>query len=219
MKNTLILTTTHRGLSDETAECVVATECPNLMKVKGLPCIDHARSVAFDRALSALDMPEAKGIDVVLCIDDDMYFVPSDASRIVEGARATGHPRSARYVTRSGKLAGGVLADATVVATTTIVPTAPRWSFGLGFMAVPVAALRRVGERLPRLDGVRQWCQSGAHPARPGAWTPEDTWFCLHFGGVDLDGHVEVGHLKTAVLYPGRGGSNVRIAMVGERFG
>lgn len=214
MKNTLILATSHRGLSDETYECIMATECPNVLKVKGIACVDRARCIAFDRALAALALPQAADIDMVLAVDDDMVFSASDAERLVSIARASGHPTSARYCTRSGATAGTPLAPGQGGAS--LVTLRERWAFGLGFMAIPRAALERVAPTLPRVAELRMWAQNGAHPAWPGKWISEDIWFCTHFGGVEL-APIDVGHLKTVVLYPGRTETAPRVMMLGEK--
>lgn len=214
MKNTLILATTHRGLTDETYECIVRTECPNILKVKGIACVDRARCIAFDRAMAALAMPEAADIDMVLAIDDDMVFSPSDAQRLVDIARNNGHPTSARYCTRSGATAGTKLAPGEAGAS--LVAVRDRWAFGLGFMAIPRASLERIAPTLPRVAELRMWAQNGAHPLWPGKWISEDIWFCTHFGGVEL-APIDVGHLKTVALYPGRSETSPRVMMIGEK--
>lgn len=214
MKNTLILATSHRGLSDETYECIMATECPNVLKVKGIACVDRARCIAFDRALAALALPQATDIDMVLAVDDDMVFSAVDAQRLCDAARLARHPTSARYCTRSGATAGTKLEPGKNGAPLTAIQE--RWAFGLGFMAIPRVSLERVAPTLPRVAELRMWAQNGAHPLWPGKWISEDIWFCTHFGGVEL-APIDVGHLKTVVLYPGRTETAPRVMMLGEK--
>jgi len=215
MKNTIILVTSHRGLSDETYECVMATECPNILKVKGIACVDRARCIAFDRVMAAFAMPEARDIDMVLAVDDDMVFTAGDAKRLVDIARGSGHPTTARYCTRSGATAGTPLKPGEGGAS--LVAVRERWAFGLGFMAIPRASLEKVAPSLPRVAELRMWAQNGAHPLWPGKWISEDIWFCTHFGGVEM-APIDVGHLKTVVLYPGRTPTAPRVMMLGEKI-
>lgn len=222
MQHTLILATSHRGLSDDTYECMLATGCQSILKVKGLAHIDRARCTAFDRALTAFEEGDKLGLrlDTLLCIDDDMLFSPTNAQRLVDLARSAGEPTSASYVMRSGKLCGRKLTniEQARLKGASLVLSEPRWMTGLGFMAVPRSALERIAPKLPRLAELRLWCESGAHPAFPDGWLSEDFWFCLHFGGVRLSS-IEVGHLKTVALYPGANGQPVRVVMPGTEEG
>lgn len=203
MNKTIIVVTTHRGMSDDTYEACVAAQPLALLKVKGIGIVEKARNHAFDRALESANMAEAAGAecDSFLFVDDDMVFTPTDAKRLVDASLASDHPRSARYVTESGALAGAPY------------PTrSDRWGFGLGFMAVPRARLVEASGKLPRLADMRLWCQVGEHPIwGPEKWVGEDLWWCAHFGGVDLDPYISVGHLKTMALYPARVDGGIRL--------
>lgn len=190
MKSTIVLCTTHRGMSDETYESVVACQPLAIMKHKGSACIDIARSVSFDQAAEAMKAhPE---VDMLLNVDDDMVFSPAHAEALLSEARKRQHPVSGRYATVARNVAayrprsGGM------------------YYTGLGFMALPRAPFLLVAERLgaERIGGTRPWCRTGEVPAFPGAWSPEDLWFCHHFGGVYLSDTVTVGHLKTFAIVP-----------------
>lgn len=209
MQNTLIVVTTHRGLQDLTYECILATRCDQILKVRGVADVSRARSIALDRALLALRQGDEVGLtlDMLLLVDDDMLFGPDDAARLVAEARASGHPTSARYLMQGGtpcwKEVPSVLA----------LPR-PRYHTGLGFVAIPRAALEAVAEKLSPVYGVRPWCVAGPSE-RYGAWVGEDIMVCDVFGGVDLSA-VEVGHLKQVALYPSASGG-VRIVVPGVK--
>lgn len=208
MQKTIIVITTHRGVSDDTYECAVACQPAMMLKCKGVVIIERARNRAFDLTLKAFEQADAAGVavDSALFLDDDMVAAKtSDLQRLVDTARATGHPRSARYVTASGALAGHPY------------PGSNRWGFGLGCMAVPRACLERVAPTLPTLAGDRLWCQVGAHPTWPDAYVGEDLWWCAHFGGVDLDPIISVGHLKTVALFPKGPNGGVRVVALGQK--
>jgi hypothetical protein len=185
MKQTLILVVTHRGLSDETYECILKTGCPSICKVKGQACIDRARSIAFDQAFDAFRMVDE--LDVLLCIDDDMIFTPEDAQRLVDQARAEGEPVAARAVNSNGELAAR--------------PWQGNWVTGLAFIAIPRTRFVELGKVLPRLGGIREWCHTGRHPDFPDQWIGEDYWLCAALGGVQLS-PIGVGHMKPAILRP-----------------
>lgn len=205
MKNTLILVTTHRGLSDPTAQSIMNLGTDQIAIVKGEACIDRARSMAFDQAFAAFDhLPH---VDTLLAVDDDMVFDPGNALALVNESRTLGRPVSARYVGKGGTLCAHPN------------PHAPGyWFTGLGFMAIPVASMRAVAGVLPRLGGIRVWCRTGAIPEYPDRWAGEDMHFCRHFHGnlmvrlpdgsadyhrgVALSSSVAVGHLKDMVLRP-----------------
>lgn len=185
MQRTLILVVTHRGLSDETYECILKTGCPSICKVKGQACIDRARSIAFDQAFDAFRMEPS--LDVLLCIDDDMIFEPSDAQRLVDMARSSGRPVAARAVNSHGELAAR--------------PHGAWYVTGLAFIAFPKQRFVELGQGLPRLGGIREWCHTGRHPEFPDQWIGEDYWLCAAFGGVAL-APFGVGHMKPAILRP-----------------
>lgn len=197
MNKTIVLCTTHRGMSDETYESVVNSQPVAILKHKGSACIDIARSVSFDRAVDALNSPACAEVDMILNVDDDMVFSPQHAQAVVDEARKRQHPVSARYATITRKVAAMRS------------PTAAyRLPFtGLGFLAIPKPCLLFVAEQLDaqeggRIGNVRAWCRTGEIAPFPGAWSPEDLWFCNHFGGVYLSDTVTVGHLKTFAIVP-----------------
>jgi hypothetical protein len=197
MKQTLILVTTHRGLSDETYECILKTGCTSICKVKGQACIDRARSIAFDQAFEAFRMEPS--LDVLLCIDDDMVFEPRDAQRLVEIARQTQMPVAARAVNSHGELAARRYERERLIIGSGAY--AEFWVTGLAFIAIPKMHFVELGKTLPKLGGIREWCHTGRHPGFPDQWIGEDYWFCAALGGVLL-APFGVGHLKPAVLWP-----------------
>lgn len=199
MKSTIVLCTTHRGMSDETYESVVNSQPVAIMKHKGSACIDIARSVSFDQAVNALNAPTCAGVDMILNVDDDMVFSPQHAQMVVDEARKRQHPVSARYATITRKVAA--------MRSPLGFEKYPLPFTGLGFLAIPKACLLFVAEQLDATEGgrignVRAWCRTGEVPAFPGAWSPEDLWFCNHFGGVHLSETVTVGHMKTFAIVP-----------------
>jgi hypothetical protein len=134
---------------------------------------------------------------MILCVDDDMTFSPTDAQRLVDLARAAQWPTSAIAVKQDGALA---MRPATAEHT----GERPYWYTGLACMAIPRAELARVALELdgaPKLSGIRQWCQTGEHPFFPGEWVGEDLWFCSHWGGVEV-APIGFGHLKWIPLVP-----------------
>lgn len=194
MKNTLILIPTHRGLSQDTQECVDRLGCPSKIILRNCANVCKARSIAFERALEGT---AGTPIDTVLCIDDDMVFEPKDAFDLVRMSRLEKSIVSACAVTAEGRLAARQMANG-------------RWLTGLAFTAVPLELLRSAvqyrRDEPPALlrsevGGIRPWCLTGPHPDLPGEWVGEDWWFCLHFGGVLL-APLGVGHVKPVALYP-----------------
>lgn len=195
MKNALILIVSHRGLRPETADAVEALNCPSGILASGLTNLAKARSIAFDQALAVLEREPS--LDVVLSIDDDMVFRPEDAQRLLDVARQTNHPQSGIYLK--------VEADRAVIAArhrpSELVLPRPRWYAGLGFMAIPRAALERLAPTLPTRAGIRVWCDFGAHREFPNEWIGEDFWFSALFGGVEIAA-IPAGHLKPAKQCP-----------------
>src|SRR5262245_29256230 len=188
MKNTCILIVTKDGLEPKTMLSVMALQCPNLIVLDGCSNLCKARSEAFDVVLSSA----APHFDTILCVDDDMVFEISDATRIIEHSRRLNEPVSACAVTGDARPAAVAYKDKTLT--------------GLAFMAIPVERLRNAQMKLlPLRSGSRTitpWCLTGERPELPGVWLGEDYWFCLHFGGVQLDSNTRVGHIKPQVLYP-----------------
>lgn len=193
MDRVLIVVVTHRGLSDETAEAIADLKCPSIIKVKGMSNLPKARSLAFDQALQA---SEGTPIDTILAIDDDMLFKAKDVVDLVEHSRTTGELCTGIALASDGKLC------ARPVKQMVLVPGAPlRWMTGIFCMAIPRIRLARVAPTLPVVGGIREWCQTGNHPAFPNEWFPEDFWFCHHFGGVVLL-PIPIGHLKPMPIWP-----------------
>jgi hypothetical protein len=210
MRNTLILTVTHRGLSDETYESIIKTDCRSVLKIKGQACIDRARSIGFDKALQAFRaLDDARNSDphgpvadpdndVLLCVDDDMVFSPHDAQNLVDHCRKTKHPVSALAVNSHGELTHKPwpsLVRSEAIQT-------DRYATGLAFMAVPRRPFERIAETLPKCGDIRVWCLTGPNPTFPGQWIGEDYAFCQLWAGVHLLPSVQVGHVKSTVLYP-----------------
>jgi len=186
MKTTLMLVTTHRGISDDTWESIFRTECPNVLKVKGQACIDRARSIAFDQAYAQLKING--DLDMVLCIDDDMVFKPNDACRVVDSARRDGIATSAVAVNSAGLVTHKVYGD--------------RFVTGLAFIAIPRKLFIAVGASLQRCGPTRIWCRNGPHPEFPDQWIGEDYDLCVKLGGVLVHEGVSVGHVKEKILWP-----------------
>lgn len=198
MHRALILCVTHRGLSDDTAECVQRSACPSVIKAKGLADVVFARCVGFDQALAAIQGTE---IDTVLLVDDDMVFSAEDCAGVVGMSRQLGVPVSALACSADGKLNVKPYEAERLVRLGPPAASIQLWLTGLAFMAVPRALLELKADDMPKLSGVRQWTGTGEHPAFPGEWTREDFWFCLNMGGVVV-APIGVGHIKPRVLRP-----------------
>jgi hypothetical protein len=175
------------------------------------PAAFHIRSGLSDVALArntvltaVVDDPDCgEAFDVVLLVDDDMVFTLQDAERLIARARETGRVHSAAYSTADSRL---------------VVTTWPEWLphkpgpkgelqflTGLGFMAVPIAELRRLQLQRPRVRvsaeiSIVPFCVSGPD-FEHNCWVSEDHAFCRAVGGVLLE-PICVGHVKKVHIYP-----------------
>jgi hypothetical protein len=193
MQRTVIVLVTHRGLADDTAECVAKLGCPSIIKVKGCPDQSKGRSMSID---AAFDKTSGTAIDTVLLLDDDQIFDQKTVLDLVEHSRTTQECCSGVTVTADGKLCARPLSQLVRI------PGSPvRWLTGLGCLAVPRARLVKLRDTLPKTAGITHWCRSGPHPDYPGEWFPNDFWFCHHFGGVLLI-PLAFGHLKFMPIWP-----------------
>jgi len=193
MQKTCIVITSHRGLEDETADCLNALNCPSIIKLKGLANLDKARSIAFDKAFQGT---EGTPVDTILSLDDDMLFAPESAQALVEASRQTGELCSAVYLTAQGTVA------ARAIPVEVEIPGAPiRWLVGLGALAIPRRKMAEIRPMLREIGGIPAWCQTGNHPSFDGEWLNEDYWFCHSLGGALLV-PVAFGHLKKLPIWP-----------------
>jgi hypothetical protein len=175
--------------------------------------VSLARNLALSRALDIVRKPDAKPFDVILMVDDDMVFSLRAAEVVVAHARATGLPVSACYALANGRLPFERLASG-------------RFMGGLGFVAVPVAALVSLATRsnvISTDDGAQFWeftC-STSELRENGAgrrWLPEDYRLTRAFGGVDLL-PLAIGHLKPKVVVPERSAFEALINKEGDDHG
>lgn len=165
------------------------------MQLRDVGDITLARNVGLTRALTAMQEHDR---DVILLVDDDMVFDVPRASALVEQARSLGAPVSAAYI-----LATGVLAARRY--------QGDRWLTGLGFLAVPRAALERLAETSPRFRHSRGateqtigFLQSSFDQVEPDGvrlWESEDFCFTRRLGGAVL-APIGVGHIKRRVMVP-----------------
>jgi hypothetical protein len=96
-----------------------------------------------------------------------------------------------------------------LAANSRLCPFPGKWITGLGFLAIPRAALLALADDSPAFEwraGQMAWafCESKVHYLGDGEqqrtmWIGEDYCLCLRLGGVDLL-PIAVGHLKTVPL-------------------
>lgn len=96
-------------------------------------------------ATKIMTEPEYSDVDVMVIVDDDVQFTPSDFWKIVDGARETQAPYGGIYVTRSREPHTAALANNAdpmhFQASETPAPVEIRY-LATGFMAVPRAVLQ-----------------------------------------------------------------------------
>lgn len=196
MRGVLVACVSYKGVSRETQLAIqpLLAAGAKLVATVGTADVALARNLLLtmchERYLSA-----GESLDTLLLVDDDMVFTLDQAERLVDGARRDGLAHSACYATNRGDLAATPLnwdwSDRS------------RWMVGLGFCAMPCAALARlvhVARPVVGPDGKKifPFCQSRTLGDR---WCSEDYWLCHRLGGVILE-PIGVGHTKPIALYP-----------------
>ena len=202
MKRTLVLCVSWKGPIEQTAKVLSKLRGAGAAVIiyTGMADVSLARSRGITIALEAIDnMPEPQP-DTILMLDDDVEPTVGDAATLIAVSRVLKRPVSGCYGMTNGKLAAGAH------------PLRPdRFLTGLGFIAVPVAALEDLSERLPVAkhgeDYFHPFCCTGFHPetlASPAAhqlWVSEDYWLCLSLGGVEL-APIPANHWKLSRIVP-----------------
>lgn len=163
-----------------------------MLRSEGSSDVAFARNIQLSFALHTLRTHAER--EVVLCIDDDMRFNVAQAAELCAHAVRNQCPASAVYPTAVSEIA----------ARSDWAPPG-KWLAGLGFLAIPAAALSALAKASPEFrwrEGETLWefTQSALHEVDGHArWYGEDYWLCHRLGGVDLL-PIDVGHLKTIPL-------------------
>lgn len=195
----LVLMPTYSGAPDMGCRNSLAKLRPGqVMQQSGISDVTLARNRLFTSAVDYCD--RFSQFDVVLCVDDDMVFDADVAHHIIETARTTGRPASAVYAAVDGHIAAAKLEG--------LQPDRlgrPTWLVGLGFCAIPIAALRALRATLAPVainehQRIYAFCTSG--PSPDGRyWESEDFSLCRRLGGVQLEA-AAVGHVKRIPIWP-----------------
>lgn len=202
MKKLMIVTSSNRTMEACTRDAIHACERYGARAVwqTGSADVVFARNHALTLALQLCDAVEdTNPVDVVLMVDDDIEFTPDALLTVVGEARARQRPCSAVYVTINELPAAEPLCKDKGTGK-------QLWQVGLGFLAIPVSALRalRAESRTYIYRSAHQktemveWCWSGVES---GLWKSEDFVLCRRLGGVYLL-PVDVGHRKMLTLRP-----------------
>lgn len=201
MKHALLVTIAGADISKTTRDCIqrCANRGASVVQRVGVSDVAYGRSLILTEVYDLLKGNQHHDSRdwVVVLIDSDMEFMPSDVQSLVHAARETDLPASGVYATRTGYMAAGYRDGV--------------WECGLGFFAFQTCHLHTLATKLKRLDcgyefGVFPFCQSGVHPSRPGHFTTEDFWLCRELAtraAAPPKLHpIRAGHLKTVPLYP-----------------
>lgn len=165
--------------------------------VEGSSDVAFARNVMLSLLVHQMRADPSR--EVALLVDDDMVFNVAQARELCAHAIAKQCAASAAYPT----------AVAEIAANSRLCPVPGKWLTGLGFFAIPRAALFALADASPAFDwrpGINLWefttsslhelCHLGAPEMY---WIGEDYWLCIRLGGVDLL-PISVGHLKMVPL-------------------
>ena len=191
-----VICVSHRGMSVEITRLLatLASAGARVQVDRGSVDLCYSRNRALNDALLR---PE---LERVLLLDDDMIVTPQQALQLLQTIPDGYAGLSGLYVRGDGVECAWPLGTDGQGAT--------RWHVGLGFCAVHAESLRRAKEYLPtyRMPNGPQtvYCQAGPHPTL-GHWQIDDESFCramIPVGGIGLDRTLQVGHLKSTVLWP-----------------
>lgn len=183
MRKTFVLCVSWKGPIPQTAAVIQALKDrgASTMEFVGITDVSLARCMGLAAALKYCD--ENPGFDVMLLLDDDVEPTADDAQALVDVCRKRGAPVSGIYGSKMGVVAA--------MGPRLNMPADRRWLTGLGFFALPVARLRELAERAPKLRHMGQTfpalCRTGLHPDEAVEWTSEDFWLCRDLGGVRLE--------------------------------
>jgi hypothetical protein len=193
VRRTLVLCVSWKGPIQEVSRAIAELEKAGASKLihTGVTDVALARNLGLRLALDALSWSDQLAQhDTLLLLDDDVEVTPENAQALVDWSRKLAAPVSGAYGTTTGVVAAGLIGP----------DAKPPWMVGAGFLAVPVAMLRKLAGRLPELSHANKrfkpFCCSGIHPAAPDTWTSEDYWLCRELGGVHL-APVPARHWKT----------------------
>jgi hypothetical protein len=195
MKNCLIVCSSNRLMEHETF-CILM-----MLVANGIAYTEHygTTDIALTRNMAltkALRIAEASKKDVIVMIDDDIYFSPKQLQELVSFVREHNKPAAGGYVLADGKI-GAQLIEET-----------GQWLTGLGFLGIPVSHLQEVAKRCRKFrptiqstDVFIEFCRSGPKDDGEGGlvWEYEDFSLTEMLGGVTLL-PLAVGHVKKRVL-------------------
>lgn len=208
MQNVVIAVASNRPIPSLTQQSLRALQVAGaaLHTIEGSSDVAFARNVMLSLLVESMRADASR--NVALLIDDDMVFSLQQALQLCAHAHGFGRAASGIYPTAIGELA----------ASSALCPFPERWITGLGFFAIPRAALLQLADESPSFawtEGRTLWefTNSALHELRgQPVWLGEDYWLCIRLGGVDLL-PIAVGHLKTIPLYA----DDETIRMIAER--
>jgi hypothetical protein len=199
LRNVVMAIATNRPIPKATQDCVQAVIADGaiLHTIEGSSDVAFARNIQLSLLVHTFQADATR--DVALLVDDDMVFSLDQARRLCAYAKLKPAVCSGIYATAIGELA----------ASTQWSPFPDKWLTGLGFFAIPRAALLALADNSPafqwRGQTLWQFTQSSLHifgvDMNEPRWIGEDYWLCVRFGGVDLL-PLAIGHLKQIPLYP-----------------
>lgn len=203
MNNVLVVVSSNRGIDQHTLNCIreLVNAGAGYVEQRGTTGVSLARNIALSQACEVLEQHRAR-FDVVLMIDDDMFFTLEDAKRVTDVARQTQGAASLAYANADGGMIGKPI-------------SATRWMCGLGFMAIPadlLLELRACSEEFKVASGRKCYAFTWSGP-EDGRWMPEDYRLGKRLGGV-LMLPIAIGHMKKVPVYPG---DNERVATIIDR--
>jgi hypothetical protein len=200
MKNVVVAVASNRPIPAATQQALASLRAAGAAhhNVEGSSDVAFARNVMLSLLVHTMRADPAR--DVALLVDDDMVFNVDQARELCAHAVAKQCAASAIYPTAVGEIA----------ANSRLCPVRGKWLTGLGFFAIPRAALFALADASPAFDwrpGINLWefttsslhelCHLDDQPEP--YWLGEDYWLCIRLGGVDLL-PISVGHLKLVPL-------------------
>lgn len=191
IKKTVVSCTTRRGLSIQTLGSVQGCPFKGVSLTQGITDVALARCVQYKAAVAAVRDYRA---EMVLFVDDDMFWTPEAAEKVLEECERLQCAVSGRYV--SGGLDNATLAASKIA-------NQERYLTGLGFLSVPVKLLEALLDKTPRVKWNGQAIPAVTACGPMGdQWISEDYMLTAALGGAVLSS-VEIGHVKPCVLFPG----------------
>lgn len=189
MNRILVVMASNRTVEHDTEQALRAIMAAGarLVLVRGCSDVALARNQSLTRACGELRADASR--DVVLMVDDDMHFSPEQVATIADIARRSGRAASGAYATKDHRLVARLDGE--------------QWLTGLGFFAIPRAALLALEAASERVHGATEscvaFCWSGP---RNGYWEGED--YCLSRRLAAQLLNLPVGHIKKVAQYPSR---------------